>query len=146
MAYLFNEDGILWTGSEETFDHKKISSWSFSNNRFHIDQDTYDLGTEGYDLTVFELALFDLHFTYWKSILPPGGTQNFNYHLQLRFLAEDQIKKGKGRISNPPILIPWMWRTFCLCNHDLSGRGKFDNLSQRHRRINWKTSPTFHGQ
>jgi hypothetical protein len=138
MPDVFKLDEKLWEASSNNPD-SHISRWCFSGGLFFIGDRKFPLNPVDNHLSSFELALFDLHFTYWldRAKSSEGFNHNFRYHAHLRSTIESHFQPPKnGQLfSSPKILIPWLWRTFCLCPHVPAGRTKFSNMANL-RRIN----------
>jgi hypothetical protein len=137
MNSLFESDEILWVQSHSPID-EPISTWWFETDVFYFANTKSTLSREDGDRTVFELAMFDIHFTYWKSRREyvEGKLQynhNFNYHSRLRSAVEHHFKQTENdALTSPPILTPWLWRTFSLRTHTQTGRKSFMELVTRH--------------
>ena len=134
---MFTEDDILWRDSKN-FPNQPQRTWKFSNTSFIIgSEEVYKLDPSDHCRTAIELALFDIHFSFWSTRVGSanGDSNNHNhlYHSHLRFRIEEHFKTNAngGQLTSPPILLPWLWRTFTLCTHKPTGRATFENLAEK---------------
>jgi hypothetical protein len=139
MSNVFEQDEEMWAQSSTPIE-VEIYPWSFGNDNLHVGNNIFKLQSLGNHRTALELAIFDIHFTYWMSRRKYIGgklqySHNFNYHCRLRSAIENhfrQREKDSSGWTNPEVLKPWLWRTFSLCPHTPNGRNKFKELSTRH--------------
>jgi hypothetical protein len=145
MSNISTEDEQLWEQSHTAIQHE-IKEWSFSSNYFIIGDNRYHIIDY---LTLLVLGLFDIHFTYWMSMTSQlNYSHNYFYHTRLRSAVENHFKDSVGdSLSLPPILLPWLWRTFCLCPHTPMGRQMFQKLATKYNITvdDSSKAPTFSG-
>jgi hypothetical protein len=98
----------------------------------------FEVSREDNHRTSFELALFDIHFTYWlertQNKSGPSNNRNYNYHSRLRLALEQHFQAANGNLLLcPEILRPWLWRTFCRCPHTPIGRERCMELLKTYK-------------
>jgi hypothetical protein len=157
MSSELERDDLLWKASQAdhcAFDcHEE--EWKFSRHFVYIGEKSYALSSEQENQASLELALFDVHWTYWhwrartvdQGSIPP----NFKYHNRLRQAIQNHFQEcsaGGKAIKRPEFLQPWIWRTFCLCHQGLAGRQTFLDIAKSGRIFdranNLKACPTPH--
>jgi hypothetical protein len=129
MSNDFAKDQEFW--DELTAPVDSYSTWSFSSNMFYIGSSGFALSDDDNYRASFELGLFDVHYTYWRS--RAQNTHSYFYHTRLRSAVEAYFNNQTGRsFICPPILQPWLWRTFCLCPQTLAGRAAAAKLMSKY--------------
>jgi hypothetical protein len=134
MATCFAEDRKLWFGSPSS---ASFTPWTFSKNSLLIGKTSHQITSDGGNLIAFELALFDVHYMFWKSQAQSMNGRveyhpNYCYHTRLRATLEDHFKGVKEVDSCADILTPWLWRTFCFCTHTPKGHQEFIKIAKRY--------------
>ncbi len=78
---------------------------------------------------LLELAIFDVHYQFWECAqYEPGyGTRNLHYHRRLRNVIEVELLTSDGKSMT---MVPWLWRTWCLCSHDARGCQEYERIAR----------------
>jgi|HubBroStandDraft_6_1064221.scaffolds.fasta_scaffold509308_1 hypothetical protein len=135
MALTLADDECLWAHSTATLDRPSDNRWSLSNGYFWVGEKPYSVHSS---ITSFELALFDTHYTYWDFAAHCTDSKEsckfiFNYHARIREAVESYFgAANESNLCSPKILSPWLWRTFCGCDHDQKGRDAFMTFAKKH--------------
>jgi len=151
LPNMFTSDDTLWAESDSLVS-EPANPWSFSKNLFFVGSSCYQLSWTTQHNTPLELALFDLHFTFWKSKREyiDGKLEynhSYNYHARIRSLIEQYFITNKDgtELKSPEFLTPWLWRTYTLRQHSPTGRASFLELAKR-RRLQLDVGPKTNGK
>lgn len=125
MSNVFTEDQMFWDERITPVQHS-YSTWTFSSEKFYIGSNNYALDRTDDHRTSFVLGFFDVNFTYWKSRSHNTDDNHvYLYYTRLRSAVEAHFDKQTSTpFGCPPILQPWLWRTFALCPETPDGRAK----------------------
>jgi hypothetical protein len=134
MSHCFAEDQQLWDESDTPLEHP-YAIWTFSSNKLYIGDVPYSLSAEDEHRATFELGLFDVHFTHWKSRRKDkDDNRSYFYHTRLRSALEAHFREDtSGCLVCPQILRPWLLRTFFLCPQTPKGRDEFVKIATKNK-------------
>jgi hypothetical protein len=115
---IFDDEGI-WKKTLEPCFLSPPSQWIFQDNAISFGNNLYDVN----EVTLYELALLDIHVQYWESTSPEHLQR---YHRSLQNEVEGCFKSNKSTTvhSTPLFLRSWLARFIFKKKHNPEGREK----------------------
>jgi len=109
-------DEAIWKEACQASFVSPPRQWSFGTKIIYFGKDSYRID----EVTVYELALLDIHAQYWEATSPQYLRR---YHRVLQYKVEHCFRSNNTLQSQhtPSFLFPWLSRTIFRKQHNEEG-------------------------